>query len=104
MAVAAVGGVKVALWVLVEHAFASMDTNDDGVFDDKGGTHGKAAAEVWEAANNDVFYCHPETMLAMRRNSDDNDKLTLEEAQDIEVKLLFELLDVDSDGGLDREC
>jgi hypothetical protein len=36
MAVVAVGGVKVALWVLVEVAFASMDTNDDGVFDDKG--------------------------------------------------------------------
>jgi hypothetical protein len=43
-------------------------------------------------------------MLAMRRNSADNDKLTLEEAQNIEVKLLFELLDADSDGGLDREC
>ena len=51
-----------------------------------------------------MFYCHPETMLAMRRKNDDNDKLTLEDAQDIEVKLSFELLDADSDGGLDREC
>jgi hypothetical protein len=103
MVAVAVGGVQVALWVLVEAAFASMDTDDDGVVDDKGGTHRKAAAEVWlwEAAGNDVFYRYPETVLAMRRNSDDNDKLTLKEVQDIEVKLSFELLDADSDGGLD---
>ena len=87
MAAVGRGGVNIAFWVLAEAAFAAMDTNDNGVVDEKDGKHRKAAAEAWEAADG---------------NSDKDDgKLTLEEVQYIEIDALVDLLDDDRDGDLD---